>query len=134
MKHKGLPFNFRKENYITIFKNLRGDDNENVAEKELGDKHSVLDEHDNNMNDQELLDILNRIITVDEVKKVILKLKNGKAGGMDKLIPQLIKAFYESKFDVITLILNKIFDSGEFPKSRHWELLLFYSKTELSQT
>ena len=53
----------------------------------MGDEHSILGEHDNNMNNQELLDILNRIITVDEVKKVILKLKNGKTGGIDEIIP-----------------------------------------------
>ena len=120
LKHKGLPLNFRKGELYNYFKNLSGNDNENVAEKESGDKHSILGEHDNNMNDQELLDILNRIITVDEVKKIILKLKNGKAGGTDKIISELIKAFDDSIIDVITLILNKTFDSGDF--SQEWEL------------
>ena len=83
-------------------------------------EHSILGEHDNNMNNQELLDILNRIITVDEVEKVILKLKNEKAGGIDKIIPELIKAIDDSVIDVITLILNKIFDSGDFPEE--WAL------------
>ena len=98
----------------------------------MGDEHSILGEHDNNMNNQELSDILNRIITVDEVKKVILKLKNGKAGGIDKIIPELIKAFDDSVIDVITLILNKIFDSGDFPQE--WALgiivILFKDRTK----
>ena len=72
------------------------------------------------MNSQEILGILNRVITVEEVKKVILKLKNGKAGGLDKIIPELIKAFEDNVIDIITLILNNTFDSGDFPEE--WAL------------
>ena len=38
-----------------------------------------------------------------------------KAGGLDKIIPELIKAFDDGIIDIITLILNNIFDSGYFP-------------------
>ena len=34
LKHKGLPFNFRKGESYNYFKTLSGDDNENEAENE----------------------------------------------------------------------------------------------------
>ena len=55
------------------------------------------------MNSQEILSISNRV--VEEVKKVILKLKNGKAAGLDKIIPELRKAFDDNVIDIIALIL-----------------------------
>ena len=64
--------------------------------------------------------VLNRVITVEEVKKVILKLKNGKAGGLNKIISELIKTFHDNVIDIIALILNNIFDSGDFPEK--WAL------------
>ena len=63
---------------------------------------------------------MNRVIIVEEVKKVTLKLKNGKAGGLDKIIPELIKAFDDNVTDIIALILNNIFDGGDFPEE--WAL------------
>ena len=70
------------------------------------------------MNSQEILGIPNRVLTVEEAKNVILKLKNGKAGGLDKIIPELIKTFDDN---IITLILNNVFDSDDFPKE--WTLV-----------
>ena len=41
---------------------------------------------------------------------------NGKAVGIDKIIPELQKSFDENMLDLITLILNLIFEKGTFPE------------------
>ena len=43
-----------------------------------------------------------------------------KAGGLDKIIFELIKAFDDNVIDIIAFILNNIFDSGDFPEK--WAL------------
>ena len=86
LKNKGLPFSFKKNESYNYFKKLSGDDNENPLEFEAGAEDDGAGEPEKDMNNQEILDILNRVITAEEVKKVILKLKNGKAGGLDKII------------------------------------------------
>ena len=87
LKHKGLPFNFKKNELYNYFKKLSGDHNENSIEMEPEAKDVSEIEFECDVDNQEISDILNRVTTVDEVKKVILKLKNGKAGGLDKIIP-----------------------------------------------
>ena len=47
-------------------------------------------------------------------------MKNGKAAGLDKIIPKLLKYVDDNFLDLMTLILNKIFDSGKFPEE--WAL------------
>ena len=70
--------------------------------------------------DSEILDILNRVISVEETKQVIIILKNSKAAGMDKIIPELLKELDENFIDLIAQILNIIFGSGNFPEE--WAL------------
>ena len=41
-------------------------------------------------------------------------MKNGKAGGLDKIIPELIKEFDDNLLGLIIIVLNNIFDSGDF--------------------
>ena len=108
LKSKGLPFSFKEnELYNYLKKKLSGDDNENALEFEPGAEADGVGEPENDVNSQEILSILNRVITVEEVKKVILKLKNGKTGGLDKIIPQLIKAFDDNVIDIIALFRTK---------------------------
>ena len=91
-----------------------------MLEFEPGAEDDGEGEPESDVNSQKILGILNRVITVEEVKKVILKYKNGKAGGLDKIIPELIKAFDYNVIDTISVILNNIFDSGDFPEE--WAL------------
>ena len=75
LKNKGLPFSFKKNEFYNYFKKLSGDDSENAPEFELGAEDDGAGEPENDVNSQEILGILNRVITVEEVKNVILKLK-----------------------------------------------------------
>ena len=43
-------------------------------------------------------------------------MKNGKAAGLDKIIPELLKYVDDNFLHLMTLILNKIFGSGKFPE------------------
>ena len=52
----------------------------------------------------------------NEIKKIINSMKNGKAAGIDKIIPELLKSFDENMLDLITLIINFIFVKGTFPE------------------
>ena len=61
-------------------------------------------------------DTLDKVITVSEIKKVISNMKNGKAAGIDKIVPELIKALDVSTLEIIVHILNSILDSGIFPE------------------
>ena len=73
-----------------------------------------------NLFEKEIPDILDRVISTDEVRKVIRNMKNGKAAGLDKIIPELLKYVDDNFIDLMTLIFNKIFDSGKFPEE--WAL------------
>ena len=59
--------------------------------------------------------MLNSPISEDEVKKAVKRLKNGKAGGEDKILNEMIKAFSESHMSVLTKIFNIVLLSGHMP-------------------
>ena len=54
-------------------------------------------------------------ITDAEVRKSILKLKPGKAGGPDGIISEMLKSTLIEICPVLVLLYNKIFDIGDFP-------------------
>ena len=115
LKHKGMPFNFNEKELLDYFRNLSSSANE--VESESGINKNTNGEGElGNSYDSDLLEILNRSITIDEIKKVIMKMKNGKAGGLDKIIPELIKEFDDNLLGLIIIVLNNIFDSGNFPE------------------
>ena len=68
--------------------------------------------------DNEILDILNRVISAEEIKQVIINLKNSKDACLDKTIPELLKELDENFIDLIAQILNIISESGNF--SEEW--------------
>ena len=122
LKHKGIPFNFSQNELYEHFKALSGD-----KIKDPSDSGDSIIEYDTdaesettNLFEKEILDILGRVISIDEVRKVIRNMKNGKAAGLDKTIPELLKYVDDNFLDLMTLILNKIFDSGKFPEE--WAL------------
>ena len=111
LKHKGMPFNFNEKELFDYFRNLSGSVNE--VESESGINKNINGEGElRNSYDSDLLEILNRSITIDEIKKVIMKMKNGKGGGLAKIIPELIKEFDDNLLGLIIIVLNNIFDSG----------------------
>ena len=68
--------------------------------------------------DEEICDILNRVISTEEVKKVVANLKNSKAAGLDN--SRVTQALDENSLDLVALILSNIFDRGSFPEE--WAL------------
>ena len=51
---------------------------------------------------------------------MIKNLKNNKAAGIDKIIPELLKGLDDQLLDVIEILLNLIFEKGVFPEE--WTL------------
>ena len=63
---------------------------------------------------------LDRKISREEIRKVIKNMKNNKAAGIDKIIPELLKGLDDQLLDVIEILLNVIFEKGVFPEE--WTL------------
>ena len=58
------------------------------------------------------LEILDREISLEEVKKSIANLKNDKAAGIDSIIPELIKSLQNEGLRTLTTLINFIFNLG----------------------
>ena len=65
-------------------------------------------------------EILNSDITENEVKKAILKLKNGKAAGDDNVLNEYIKCSADIMIQTYTNLFNEILHSGIYPSA--WSL------------
>ena len=63
---------------------------------------------------------LDRKISREEIRKVIKNMKNNKAAGIDKIIPELLKGLDDQLLNVIEILLNFIFEKGVFPEE--WTL------------
>ena len=91
-------------------------------------------EHENNSTYDDIQnEILDRKITIEEIKKVIANFKMAKAAGLDKIIPELIKALDDNMLHIFALLLNKILDNGVFPEE--WILgavVILYKEGERS--
>ena len=55
-------------------------------------------------------------------------MKNNKAAGTDKIIPELLKGFDDYLFDVIEILVNLIFEKGVFPEEWTLGVITFYSR------
>ena len=118
-KRKRMTFDFNKNELYEYFKKLSG--NLNTEYGSINDySNSTEQDEESCAFDQEIFDTLNRVISTEEVKRVVTNFKSGKAAGLDKIIPGLLKAMDENFLDLIALILNNIFDSGSFPEE--WAL------------
>ena len=72
----------------------------------------------NKLNDEELpynID-LNKDITLDEVKKILTKLKKKKAVGLDRLSNEIIKNTPIHFIEIILQVFNKCLATGDIPK------------------
>ena len=59
---------------------------------------------------------------------MINKLKGKKAAGTDTIISELLKNLDEPTLHIIVKIMNKIFDTGEFPQERAVGIILIMFK------
>ena len=79
--------------------------------------------------DAEVIDqIINHVITVNEVKQAIRKLKKGKAAGEDSMVNELLKVGEFCLAEPITKLLNLIFSSGNYPSNWSGNLLIAIHK------
>lgn len=61
---------------------------------------------------------LDYLITVEELKAAVKKLKNKKSPGYDQIINEMIKCFHDTYPDLLLNLFNYIFVEGKFPT--HW--------------
>ena len=80
--------------------------------------------HDAKATDQ----IINRVITVSEVKQAIGKLKKSKAAGEDSIINEVLKIGEFCLAEPITKLLNLIVSSGNYPSNWSRKLLVTIHK------
>ena len=59
--------------------------------------------------------ILDRMITMEELRKALLLLKNHKAAGCDRITAEYLKAFAESFGDILLKILQNLFSKNIYP-------------------
>ena len=111
MKPKGKSHNFSKIELSSYFKNLAStNQSEHRNEPENAEPENII----NLVKDID--DILNRNFNLHEVKAMIAKLKDKKAAGIDTMISELLKNLDEPTLNINVKIMNKIFDTGEFPE------------------
>ena len=77
----------------------------------------ALSNNEGNVLQTELLNELNKPITMDELSKALKNLKNNKATGPDGIKNEEIKATFELMKNFYLKLFNLIFDSGVFPSS-----------------
>lgn len=62
---------------------------------------------------------LDRLFSVDEIKTAVNRMCNGKAMGEDGIPIECIKILCSEDLNLVTIVLNKIWDDGKLP--RGWE-------------
>ena len=80
----------------------------------------------NFMNEEviEMFEVLNEIITEQEIAQAIKELKRNKASGSDLLINELFMYAKEELTEYLTLLFNFVFDAGIFPSEWSEGLLI----------
>ena len=113
LKKGRIDTKFTKNELFEYFSRLSSDENARSDDR----TNSAPENHENNNAfDHIQNDLPDRQINIEEIKTVIANSKNGKAAGLDKIIPELIKALDEKTLDIFVLLLNKILDNGVFPE------------------
>ena len=69
-------------------------------------------------------DILNGKIHMDEVEKALIKIKKGKASGIDGIPIECYSSDIQYFSPLLTTLFNTIFDSADYPKD--WAQGLIY--------
>ena len=108
---------FEKQELLNFFSKLASE--ENMEDVNSSPTETVNPERDDtSVSDfiKSLREELDKDLELKEVKTVINGMKNGKAAGIDKLIPELLKSFDDNMLDIVLLVLNLIFQKGIFPE------------------
>ena len=111
LKKLGLRNKSRTNNCISIqewfqhFQKLFRVD-ENNTDNAINTESSIEEDKDH---------VLNQVITSHEVEEAIKKIKCGKASGADGILGEMLKAGGGTVINFLTLLFNKIFDSGVYP-------------------
>ena len=72
--------------------------------------------HSFNNDSVNMLEVNRELVTTEEVKKAIKRLKNGKAPGVDGIQAELLKHGGEQLMDKLTELCNQIWRKGEVPR------------------
>ena len=79
--------------------------------------------------------ILDRVITLEELRKALMLLKNHKAPGCDRITAEYLKAFAESFGDILLKIMQKVFSKHIYPSEWTSNFLKpIYKKGETTDT
>ena len=114
-KKRKPPANFAKHTLFSYFRNLVGNTDDKIDQSEHANKNDIA-AHEI----ADYLEILDREISLEEVKKSIANLKNCKAAGIDSIIPELIKSLQNEGLRTLTTLINFIFNSGSFHENGQW--------------
>ena len=60
-------------------------------------------------------ELINKLFTIDEIRKHIVTLKKNKSPGMDCILNEFIKNCPENLINVIVLLFNMVLESGIIP-------------------
>lgn len=89
--------------------------NETTSNDENGNTQQ--NEHDDTNVQKESNEIINDVITAEEILKCIKKLKNNKASGDDLIINEYIKSTANKMINIYVKLFNIIFNTGIIPES-----------------
>ena len=79
--------------------------------------------------------ILDRMITMHELRKALLLLKNHKAPGCDRITAEYLKAFADSFDDILLKIMQKMFSKHIYPSEWASNFLKpIYKKGDITDT
>ena len=84
---------------------------ENILAKQIEDKEST----DWDLEDDIVVEDLDKDITEQEVQWALRRLKGGKAGGLDEVIAESLKAAEPFIVPFLTKLFNRLFQTGYFP-------------------
>jgi hypothetical protein len=104
------------EKWFQYFKSLLNED-VNCDEDFLSECEEDVKNHEDLCNMCDDVTLINREITVEEVKEAILSMKSGKSPGYDGLVIELFKKAVELLSENICKLFNKILTTGEYPES-----------------
>ena len=97
--------NITQDQWLNHFKNLFSTDQQfHAATHEDNNKHEIV-----------YVDTLDGIITVQEIKTVLHKLKTGKSSGLDDISPEMLKLLNGNAITFLKDFFNYIFEHGLYP-------------------
>ena len=103
----------RSNNSILDTHNNLLHDNERILERWREYMEELFEEEQ--QTEIEVLGFSGPEITLSEVRNAIKRLKNNKSPGPDNIHGEILKLFENDQLKILTRLLNKIYETGEFP-------------------